>query len=154
MVTKSKYYLLVAAILAIAVVGTMCWRFHSRSYTLNQSTFSTNALALIENNTGLKFPKGSQGLNMFYDGEHVDPSFIAKIEIPSNGVLDLKTQILNKPKGDYHPVGLLSEKTTWWNPAKSEIIIQGQYTVESSFVNLVLCQRNNQTILFVEWFSF
>jgi hypothetical protein len=153
-VAKIKYYLLATIILALAIIGTMCWRLHSGSYTLNQSNFSTNTLTLIENNTHLKFPEGSRGLNMIYDAEHTDPSFIAKIEIPSNEVSDLETQILDKPKGDYHPIGLMSEKTPWWNPAKSEIIIASQYTADSSFINLVLCQRSDQVILFVEWFAF
>jgi hypothetical protein len=155
---EMKHYLITLIVFAIIVtgivIGIVMFCHHSANYTLDQSNFTTNALALVEKHTSLSLPVGSRGLNMVYRGFEIDPSFVAKIEIPSNAGMLLKSQIEKIKDEDYHPIGALSEKTSWWKPVKSDTIVERKYTVDSSYAHLILCQENSQFVLFVESISF
>ena len=144
--------------LAIVVIGIatsiVIACFHSENYALDQSNFTTNALVLVEKHTSLRLPVGSRGLNMLYRGFQTDPVFVAKIEISSDAETLMKSQIEKITDEDYHPIGALSETTSWWKPVKNDILIERKYTVDSSFAHLILCRENGQSVLYVESISF
>lgn len=149
-----KYFLIILGMLVVVAIVIAASFYHSANYTLDQSNFTTNALALVEKQTRLKIPPGSRGLNMVYDGFQIDPAFVAKIEIPANAEMGLKSQIEGITNQEYHPIGLLSEKISWWKPVKNETTLERTYAVNSSLTRLILCHQDSQTVLYVEWFSF
>lgn len=128
--------------------------YRSFNYILDQSNFTEDSLALVEKHTTLRLPAGSKGLNMVYRGFQVDPAFLAKIEIPEDAATILRSQIEKIKDEDSHPIDPLIDKTAWWKPVKSEIVIERRYTVGSSYANVIFCQENENFVLFVEWFSF
>ena len=151
---KMKKLLITLIILVVVAIVIAASFYHSANYTLDQSSFTTNALAMVEKQTRLKIPQGSRGLNMVYEGFKVDPAFVAKIEIPTNAEMGLKSQIEGISNQEYHPIGLLSEKVSWWKPAKNETALERTYAVNSSLARLILCHQDGQIVLYVEWFSF
>ncbi|MDB6016209.1 MAG: hypothetical protein JWR19_698 [Pedosphaera sp.] len=109
---------------------------------------------MVETHSKLKLPDKSRGLNMVYEGSRGDPAFVAKIGIPSDAEDNIKQQIEKRANEDYHPIGALSEKVSWWNPAQLKVVLERKYTVDSSYVHVLLCHDNQQVVLFVESLSF
>src|SRR5688500_9421701 len=74
---------------AVTVLGliwflTGCQPSSRSNYELDDKTFSPKFLRMVEERTGISLPKGCRGLNLLYRGAQTDPSFRAKIEIPSS----------------------------------------------------------------------
>ena len=151
---KMKRIFTILIVLVTIIIGIITYCYHSINYALDQSNFKASALALIEKHARLSLPVGSQGLNMYYDGFEIDPSFVAKIEIPSNSEMVLKSQIEKIKDLDYQVTGALYAKTAWWKPDKDNILAERKYIVESSFVHLILCPEKGGFVLYVEWISF
>jgi hypothetical protein len=127
---------------------------HSADYTLTEANFTKDALIVVKTHSLLSLPEKSRGLNMLFEGSHGDPAFVAKIEIPTDTAENVKKQIEMRPNQDYHPIGALSEKVPWWNPAQLTLLAERKYTVDSSYVHVLLCRDNQQIVLFVESLSF
>ena len=74
---------------------------------------------MIETNISLKLPPSTKGLKLLYDNTTcIDPSFIAKLEIPVSS----KQSLINKLKkvkvmanSNSTPLSLI-KKVNWWNP--------------------------------------
>lgn len=94
-----KYFLIILLILVVVAIAIAASFYHSANYTLDQSNFTTNSLALVEKQIRLKMPPGSRGLKMVYRGFQIDPAFVAKIEIPVGAEMVLKSQIEGITKG-------------------------------------------------------
>ena len=59
----------------LSLVLTLCVTGCGGNYTLDQKSFTAEKLKMVEQRTGITLPTGSQGLNMFYKGEPMDPLF-------------------------------------------------------------------------------
>ena len=63
------------------VIG--CGKKNNNNHILNSKTFQSKDIKMIEKNITIKLPPSSKKLNILYDNSTcIDPSFIAKIEIP------------------------------------------------------------------------
>lgn len=149
-----KYFLIIVVILTVVAIAVAALLYHSANYTLDQSNFTTNSLALVERQIRLQMPPGSRGLKMVYKGFQIDPAFVAKIEIPASAEMGLKSQIEGITNQEYHPIGLLSEKVSWWKPVNNETTLERTYAVDSSLARVILCRQDSHIVLYVEWFSF
>lgn len=147
---------LLGLVLVLLLVGYFAARLFVRSadYTLSETNFTKDALAVVTTHSRLKLPDNAQGLNMVYEGSLGDPAFVAKIEIPADAVDTVKQQIEKCVDEDYNSMGALSEKVLWWNPAQLKVVVERKYTVNSSYVHVLLCQENQHVVLFVESLSF
>lgn len=121
----------------------------SFDYTLTEKDFTRRALKTVEANSNLELPDKSRGLEMIYRSWR-GPCLVAKIEIPADAENDIKRQIEMHANEDYHSIGALSEKVSWWNPEKLDVVVERKYTVDSSYVHVFLCHDNQQFMLFVE----
>jgi len=118
---------------------------------LDQTTFDAAALALVQKETGVQLPRGSRGLNMFYQGSTLDPSFVAKIQVPDSSGDALAGRI-KKIRSDNTTVGgSLTEKVTWWNPTNGTILVQRQHSPGGDFVRVILVQEKDRLVLYLEW---
>ena len=136
-------------LLALFIMG--CGSDIGKDYSLDEKSFDADSLKMVEQHTGIQLPTDARGLNMFYQGSHIDPAFVAKIKIPQSSQESLSRQIEKIPNQAGSVSGSLTEKIIWWNPLKAKILIQKQYTVDMNYVRAILCQENEQLMLYVEW---
>ncbi len=131
------------------VIG--CGRGFSKDYQLDENSFDINSLKMIEQRTGIKLPESSRGLRLFYQGSHIDPSFIAKIEIPISRREELIKVIEQYPIKMGMVKGSLTEKVDWWIPPGVTIQIDRQFTLDGNYVHMIFCKEKDQWILYIEW---
>ncbi|PWU11442.1 MAG: hypothetical protein C5B50_23285 [Verrucomicrobia bacterium] len=156
MIKKHCLLLVTGSLLLMLLSGALVAMLYLRSkdYTLTETSFTGDALKVVETHALLRLPEKSRGLNMVYVGSRGDPSFAAKIEVPPDAEGDIRHQIEKRDDQDYHPIGAPSEKVSWWSPAKSRVVVERKYTVDSSYVHVLLCHDNGQVVLLVESMSF
>ena len=118
---------------------------------LDAGSFDANALAMIEQRTGLAFPSGSQGLHMFYRGDTIDPSFVAKVAVPRISSDAMLKQIEQLPDRAGEVSGSLTEKVKWWNPLESTVVIKRRYLRDGNGVRVLLCREEEALVVYVEW---
>ena len=118
---------------------------------LDESTFDAATLAMVQQDTGIALPDGSRGLYMFYQGSTLDPSFVAKIQIPSATGDDLARRLEQLPNQDGMVNGSLTEKVTWWNPSGGIVRVQRQYNPNGNYLRAILTQENDLLALYLEW---
>jgi len=123
---------------------------HSADYTLTESDFTRSAMIVVETNSNLVLPEKARGLNMVYIGSRGNPAFVAKIEIPSNAVENIRQQVELHADEDYHSIGALSEKVSWWGPEAMDVVLERRYTVGNSYVHTILCHDKQHFVLFIE----
>lgn len=125
----------------------------SSDYTLNKENFNDNALKQIEEDTKLKFPKGTFGINMYCKQAHrLEARYWAKIGIPSESLNLLLEQLKKIQNGNrdffFRIYKDCSEQLDWWKPSNES-------AREIKFYEKVivwLCKEEQQWILYV-WFN-
>jgi len=139
-------------LLSMALAMTGCER-SARSYELDSSSFSGGYLKLVEDKTGVTMPLGSRGLNLYYKGENLDPSLIAKIEIPKDAAENMIKQMEKIPASKWSFQNTLSKKVTWWDISNTAPRIERQFNSASSsgFVDISLREEGEHWILYVFW---
>jgi len=128
--------------------------FSFLDYHLNERSFTSESLKLIEENTGLSLSSGSRGLNMFYCGSKcIDQSFIAKVEIPKSSKDFLIKQIEQIKNTDFHckDGNQLEKRVTWWKPSKITIRIERQFYSKTGITHIWFCQEGERWILYLHW---
>lgn len=151
-------------ILALVVVLSGCGRnpadpqldwsrddWHGGDRHLDETTFDYATLEMVQRETGIQLPDGSRGLNMFYQGSGIDPAFVAKVHIPDSSREELASRLeeIRNKDGTVH--GSLTEVVTWWTPPNGIIRVQRQFDRGGDYVRAILCQEDNQLVLYLEW---
>jgi len=132
------------------MVGWAAWDRSRLVYELDARSFTSESLKMVEERIQITLPNGSRGLNMLFDGSHVDPSLVAKIEIPAASHEAVAKQLEPFP-GKGRCVTSLSKRVTWWNPSAATIRIQRGLMPGGDSVFVLLCEENGRWILYVEW---
>jgi hypothetical protein len=135
-------------------VGSQQLGKNRSDHELDETTFDAAALALVQRNTGIQLPDGSRGLNMFYQGSTcIDPSFVAKIQIPesSGGELASRIKKIRHRRGAVS--GSLTEKVPWWTPSSGTIRVQRQFNPGGDYVRAILSQEEDRLVLYLEWIN-
>ena len=135
--------------LCLLLIG--CGNSYNADYTLNKETFTAEHLKMIEKDTTLKLPKGSFGVNMLYIGsQSIDPSFLARIEIPKKFQDDFIQYIkqLNNNGGSLS--NSLIKDVNWWDP---EIIrVERSLSVNNGdYLHVILSEDRGKLMLYLEW---
>lgn len=120
-----------------------------RDYELNEQSFTAKAKTMVEQETGIILPPGSRGLDFFYQGSSIDPSFIAKIQIPNGAKEEFSERIEQLPKRDGSVVNSLTKRVTWWKPTTANV--ERLFDRNMNCVHLILCEENSHCMLYVEW---
>jgi hypothetical protein len=118
---------------------------------LDETTFDSDALAMVQRDTGLSLPRGSRGLQMFYQGASLDPSFVAKIQIPTDDGEHFISQIQAITNQEGTVSGSLTEKVSWWAHPDSAIRLQRQWNPHGNYVRAIVTEDNDGLVLYVEW---
>ena len=122
-------------------------------YELDSTTFTTNAIAAIENVSGLLLEDGVVGLHMAYFGEGIDDALIAKLRIPD----DLASNVINQVKSYDHNPGVASESLAdgyaWWNTNTMTVIVDRQVDREMNYLQIIVGKELDNFILLVKWFE-
>jgi hypothetical protein len=148
-------------VLMIAIGGTVLvgcgrqWRPGAASdYELDASSFDAEHLKLVEAKTWLVFPAESKGQNLVWRGRQIDPSFLAKIIIPSNSVGSFVKQIESLPDQEV----TLSRPTTlgvsWWEPYKGSVAVERRFIRAASYTHVIVSKYDGVWFCYVEWVSF
>src|SRR5258705_7044818 len=130
--------LLLGLVLALYVTGC------GGNYTLDKKSFTAEKLKMVERHTGVTLPAGSQGLNMFYKGEPMDPFFVANIEIPQGSHEDLHKRIEQIRNEEIHVSGSPTARFPWWKASKETTRMERQFHLNGDYVHLVLCEENGR----------
>jgi hypothetical protein len=120
----------------------------------NVNSFDPTSLRLVEQKTGLKLPPQSNRVDLLYDGYQIDPSFVAKIQIPLGSEEMLRTQIEKFKAEEIHLANSLSTKVGWWNLDASKEQLNRQYIYNSGYVHAILSYDHEQLYLYIEWISY
>ena len=122
-------------------------------YSRTEETFTKSDLQMIEERCEIKLPPTAKGLILFYDMKTcIDPSFVAKIQIPAQDIADLKKQI-NSQQYDTATISgtLLSSKTTWWLDEKKATYSRPVTTRKAALVRYFTDETCEQVFLYIEW---
>jgi hypothetical protein len=120
-------------------------------YSLDQTSFDAKTLKMVEERTGIVLPSGSHGLRIFYKGSRIDPSFVAKVEIPSSFEQAMTEQIEKRHNQEGVVTGSLAEKVDWWKPQSAILITKRQFSLDGNFVRVFFCNEKDRRILYLEW---
>jgi len=127
----------------------------SMNYELDVNSFKQKDIKLVERKIGFSLPVGSRGLNMYYAGAQIDPSFLAKFEIPKNESERLVTQLEQMPSNVAAVTNYIVQRVTWWNPTPESTRIERRFflPVNHEFVDILLCEKDGHITLYVDWAS-
>lgn len=88
---------------------------------------------------------------MFYRGDTIDPSFVAKVAVPRISSDAMLKQIEQLPDRAGEVSGSLTEKVKWWNPLESTVVIKRRYLRDGNGVRVLLCREEEALVVYVEW---
>ena len=147
---------IICLMFVIAGCGRTNRRNINRDFTLDAKTFDAESLKMISERTGIAFPKGSRGLNMFNKGRpngpsFIRPSFVARIEIPASSSQAFLTEIGQIPTHDMGVIHPLAESVNWWKPSSASIRLERQDGDMKRYIHAVICNENEKWILYLEW---
>lgn len=139
----------IAAVMLLVAIAL----FPEHDYNLNKSSFSDEHLKIIEEDTGLKLPNGSIGLNMYYkkDGR-LEPMYWAKIEIPETEKDEMLCQITPIKNGNkeifLETYKKCLEPLAWWEPEEQTLIAQRYYRKV-----VVWLSKDDKCLFLYVWFN-
>src|SRR5882724_7630150 len=126
----------VIAVLFLSLALSGC----SGNYERNSTNFTAKELEMVGERTGISIPSGSRGLNLYYEGGHIDPCFLAKIDASSMTNSSFAEQIEKLPNEEISFEDSLIKKVSWWNVSKEEVRCHRRFSLKSSgdFVDVSL----------------
>lgn len=103
----------------------------------------------VKKDAKLELPATIKLVEYASGGQVVDPSWAAKLSVPSEEVDVLASKILAMDK-KARMSGGLTKSLNWWNPGR--IVAQGAFEVgpEGLFVRAILSEENNKYFLYFE----
>ena len=141
------------AFLCLAVLGCRGHR-DSTEYTLDEKSFDAEAMAKIEQETGIDLPDGAKGLK-FHHIPPIDPIVFAKIKIPAAAQDSISRQIealtLN---GTDFPKDFANDRCEWWPSAFESVVLAKQARSNGWYIELYLVKEGDDIILYIKYFTF
>ena len=126
-----------------------CSKYY-RNFELDERSFDRETLQLIEKAFGFPLSTNARGLNYYYKAP-VDPSFVAKVEMPSSARSEILQRISAITNEDVHVAGAISERVQWWTPTRGKILIDRQRTSVEAYQHAILAEEGGCLILYLEW---
>lgn len=155
MFNKAVTRFALSLVLGVALVASLlsaCSR--TSDYSLDEQHFTAASLKLVESKTGLSFPKGSRGLNMFYRGSQIDPSFAAKVKVPLEAEAAMRLQVTSIANVEISVSGKVFENLEWWRPSQGTILVERQFNgPDGYYVHVILCSQQGDCVAYIEWAS-
>lgn len=120
-------------------------------YELSEDTFTQEDFNMIQKAIGIKFPKDSRGLNLFFKGECIDPAFVAKVKIYEPAHKEFIKQLEKLPNLRGSMSNSLTEKLPWWKVSKNTLYLKRMYYEHSVLTKIFLCKEDEEWILYIVW---
>jgi len=147
-----RVFLAVVALVALVVGAGL---LYIRSQALVESVYpdvTLEQIAEVEKLTGITFPKGSVWLGYEYDHwTCIDPSMIAKVQIPSHLLDEFRTNKLLFTPADRTHVTDYNPYPSWWKPDKVSKTADGEYYKDEAFVRWTLGTANDDNLFYIHW---
>jgi uncharacterized lipoprotein len=142
--------LVVLATFLLGITGCSDARYLG-PFELDERSFDADALAMVQQDTGIVLPKGSRGLHFRYKPP-VDPAFIAKLEIPASAREEMIHKIEAIKKQDIgRRADSLWAGVSWWPPPVAGAIAETRGLRDGNDVWLVLSEENERLVLSIEF---
>lgn len=120
-----------------------------REFELDEESFDAVAMKMVRDGSGLTIPNGSTGLNFRYSPP-IDPSFVARIEIPEDSRNKILSEIEAISNEEINISGGPGEKVDWWPPVAGTVIIDRQcFQTDGDYFRAILAEEHGRTILYV-----
>lgn len=122
-----------------------------REFELHEETFDSEAMQMVRDQTKLSIPPGARGLNFRYSPP-IDPSFVARIEVPKaeSAALIKQIETMQYEEMDINISGGPGEKVKWWPPPRHSILVDRHYSQSGGcYLRVAVTQEGSQTILYV-----
>ena len=120
-----------------------------REFELNENSFDAEAMQMVRDDSGLTIPGGAKGLNFRYSPP-VDPSFVARIEIPEASRTKIVSEIEAISNEEINISGGPGAKVGWWPPVGVKVIIDRQcHQTDGDYFRAILTEEDGRTILYV-----
>jgi len=120
------------------------------NFELDEQSFDQETRQSIEKAIGFQLPTNARGLNYYYKAP-IDPSFVARFEIPSTARGEMLRSLSAITNLDVHVVGAVSERVKWWTPKKGKILIDRQRINGESYCHAILTDEGDRLILYLDW---
>lgn len=141
----------VALVILVAVAALL----YFRSQSLVESVYpdvTLEQIAEVEKLTGITFPKGSVWLGYEYDHwTCIDPSMIAKVQIPSHLLDEFRANKLLFTPTDRTNVTDYKTYPSWWKPNQVSKTSDGEYYKNEAFVRWTLGTANDDNLFYIHW---
>jgi hypothetical protein len=125
----------------------------TKTYELAGNSFTAKYLKIVEQNTGIKFPPGSRGLNMIYKGYQIDAGLLAKVEIPVGSEAFIETQLRQLPVTNENLRSGLTGEVNWWNAPKGTVHSERMLLHGHDLVHVLLSEETGHSIVYIEWYQ-
>lgn len=145
--------IVVIATIVFAGCGDQSRKHLDSDYELSAASFDAAHLKMIESKTGLVLPPGSEGCNLLWRGQQIDPSFRAKILITNDSANAFVEQIKGLPNQKISVVAPKVPSLAWWQPFKGTVAVERTFIQAGCYVHLVICKEGEAWFLFLEWIS-
>lgn len=140
--------------LAICLVVLGCgWHRDLTEYSLDEDSFDAEAMAKIEQESGIDLPDGAKGL-AFRHIPPIDPIVFAKIKIPADAQASLAKQIGALTfRGTHFPKDFANDRCEWWPAGSESVVLSKQAFNNGYYVELYLVKEKDAIILYIKYFT-
>ena len=133
--------------LLLLVIG--CSKYY-QDFELDERSFDHATMQMIQTNTGINLPPDARGLNFFYKAP-IDPSFLAKIEIPAGSQAALLAQLATITNEHVQVSSAVGSRIKWWTPTKGKVLIDRQRAGGDTYYHAVLTDDGGRLFLYFDW---
>jgi hypothetical protein len=147
--SKKMRHLCILAV-CFAVVGCSGHR-DLTEYSLDETSFDSEAMAKIQTESGITLPDGSKGL-AFKHIPPIDAIVFAKIQIPGDAQESLTKQI-EALKTIEFPNNFAYDRCAWWPPSPEHIVLTKRAFSNRYYVELHLVKEGEVLVLYIQYFT-
>lgn len=133
----------------VSLLLTGCGSRWYGEFELDETTFDSEAMQTIKDDTGFDLPEGTRGLGFRYSPP-IDPSFVARLEIPKEYRNKVLKQIEAIPNEGIRMSEGPGEKVTWWPPSQGLVIIDRDCRQANNYFRAILTQEGDRVVLYLD----
>ncbi|NOK57273.1 MAG: hypothetical protein GFH27_549309n7 [Chloroflexi bacterium AL-W] len=141
-------------IVAICLTAVGCGGHRDLTeYSLDEHSFDAEAMAKIEQESGINLPNGAKGL-AFHHIPPIDPIVFAKIQLPSAAQDSITKQVEALTfSGKSFPEDFATDRCQSWPTALKEVVFSKQAFNNGDYMALYLVKENDDIILYIKYFT-
>jgi hypothetical protein len=121
---------------------------------LSGANFDSSKLTQVSTLTGITFPKGSEGIEYFYQGSGIDDALAAKVRIPNDAINEFKTTTVFSEGSDSKPTVQVGRSKAWWKvDGLSERIDRTKELPNARHLELSLGKEGEDFVVYLSWIT-